>query len=105
MIQYLTEDNFDESISTNNVVLIDFYADWCSPCKALHPILEQSDRKINGKAVIAKINIDKSPELASRYGVRSIPALFYIKNGEVVKNSVGVVQSNEIIQNLEALVQ
>ena len=101
MIQYFNEENFDDSIKLNNIVLVDFYADWCGPCKALHPILEQTAEKIGNKAVIAKVNIDANPELASRYGVRSIPALFYLKNGEVVHNSTGLVQSKEIVQKLE----
>ncbi|MFN5055723.1 MAG: thioredoxin [Bacteroidota bacterium] len=104
MIQYLNEESFDESIKLNNVVLVDFYADWCGPCKALHPILEQTFEKIGNKAVIAKVNVDTNPNLASRYGVRSIPALFYLKNGEVVYNSTGLVQSKEIVQKLEDLV-
>ena len=104
MIQYLNEESFDESIKLNNVVLVDFYADWCGPCKLLHPILEQTFEKIGNKAVIAKVNVDTNPNLASRYGVRSIPALFYLKNGEVVYNSTGLVQSKEIVQKLEDLV-
>jgi len=104
MIQFLNEENFDESIKANNVVLVDFYADWCSPCKALHPILEQTVEKIGNRAVVAKVNVDNSPELATRFGVRSIPALFYLKNGEVVYNTTGLVQSKEIVQKLESLV-
>ncbi|MCE2655970.1 MAG: thioredoxin [Sediminibacterium sp.] len=104
MIQYLNEESFDESIKLNNVVLVDFYADWCGPCKLLHPILEQTAEKIGNKAVVAKVNVDTNPNLASRYGVRSIPALFYLKNGEVVYNSTGLVQSKEIVQKLEDLV-
>lgn len=105
MIQYFNKENFDENIKLNTVVLVDFYADWCGPCKSLHPILEQTVEKIGNKAVVAKVNVDSNPELASRFGVRSIPALFYFKNGEVVQNTTGLVQSNEIVQKLEALVK
>jgi thioredoxin 1 len=104
MIQQLNEKNFDAKIAENDVVLVDFYADWCPPCRALHPILEKTDLGMSGKAVIAKVNIDENPSLASSFGVRSIPALFYIKKGKVVHQSTGLVQSSEIIGKLDQMV-
>ena len=94
----------DEFIGAQSNAVVVFYADWCGPCKSLHPILEQTVEKIGNKAVVAKVNVDSNPELASRFGVRSIPALFYFKKGEVVHNTTGLVQSKEIVQKLEELV-
>ncbi|MFB0911003.1 MAG: thioredoxin, partial [Flavobacterium sp.] len=90
MIQHLDKSNFDTTINTNDVVLVDFFADWCGPCKALHPALEELAKDFDGVAVISKINVDQSPELAAQFKVRSIPALFYFKNGEIVETQNGV---------------
>ena len=77
MIQNLSKTNFEQTIKDNEVVLVDFFADWCGPCKALHPALAELATEYEGKAVISKINVDTSPELAQQFSVRSIPALFY----------------------------
>jgi thioredoxin 1 len=67
MIQYLDKSNFDTTINTNDVVLVDFFADWCGPCKALHPALEELAKEFDGKVVISKINVDKNPELTAQF--------------------------------------
>lgn len=99
MIQHLDKTNFDSTINNNDVVLVDFFADWCGPCTALHPTLEELAKDFEGKAVISKINVDTNPELAAQFKVRSIPALFYFKNGEIVDTQNGV-QSKSVITNL-----
>ncbi len=103
MIQQLTESNFQDTIKNNEVVLVDFYADWCGPCQALHPILEALDSEFEGKAVISKINVDKNPELSQQFEVRSIPALLYFKNGEMVSKQNGLQPKNILTQNLNNL--
>jgi thioredoxin 1 len=90
VIQYLDKSNFDATINTNDVVLVDFFADWCGPCKALHPALEELANDFESTAVISKINVDKNPELAAQFKVRSIPALFYINNVEIISTQNGV---------------
>lgn len=78
-----------EALKNNGVVLVDFYADWCGPCKMLSPVLEELSKEYEGKATIVKVNVDNEGELASQFGVMSIPNLFLLKDGEIVKNVVG----------------
>ena len=105
MIQHLDKNNFDATITNNDVVLVDFFADWCGPCKALHPVLEQLATDFEGKAVISKINIDKNPELAAQFKVRSIPALFYFKNGEIVGTQNGVQSASVMGSHLKNIIK
>jgi thioredoxin 1 len=105
MIQHLDKSNFDTTINTNEVVLVDFFADWCGPCKALHPALEELATDFDGKAVISKINVDQSPELAAQFKVRSIPALFYFKNGEVVGTQNGVQSKSVLTSHLNNILK
>ena len=87
-ILHPNESGFNELIA-NNLVLVDFYADWCGPCKMLGPVVEQLADAYEGKIKVVKINTDENPDLAIRYGVQSIPNLFVIKNNEVVNHAVG----------------
>jgi len=103
MIQHLTKDNFKNTIDNNDVVLVDFYADWCGPCKALHPTLEELASEFDGKAVISKINVDSNPELSQQFGVRSIPALFYFKKGELAGKQNGLHPKTVLTDNLNTL--
>jgi thioredoxin 1 len=103
MTQVLDIQNFDATIKNNDVVLVDFYADWCGPCKSLAPTLENLANQYDGKAVVAKVNVDKNPELSAKFGVRSIPALFYFKNGELVGKQTGVQSQAHISENISNL--
>lgn len=103
MIKQLDKSNFQQTITDNDVVLVDFYADWCGPCQALHPTLEALDKEFDGKAIISKINLDKNPELSQQFNVSSIPALFYFKNGEIVGKQSGLQPKNVLSQNLNNL--
>jgi thioredoxin 1 len=104
MIQHLDKQNFDTTLKNNSVVLVDFYADWCGPCKALHPALESMAKKFDGQAVISKINVDNNPELSAQFKVRSIPALFYFKDGKLVGQQVGMQSEKELNDNLLHLI-
>lgn len=105
MIQYLDNKNFTSTIETNDVVLVDFYADWCGPCQAMHPTLERLAKNYDGKAIISKINVDKNQDLSQQFGVRSIPALFYFKNGQLAGSEVGVQSEKAISDNLNHLIK
>ncbi len=103
MIQQLNNSNFQETIDNNEVVLVDFYADWCGPCNALHPTLESLATDFEQKAVVSKINIDNNPELTAQFGVRSVPALFYFKNGKLVDKQSGIQTQTALSDRLNEL--
>ena len=88
MIKNLNNKSFDEALSGS--VIVDFYAEWCSPCRSLSRVLEALDRA-HPEMLIAKVNIDESPELAERYGVRSVPTIALLREGDVEKMNVGVM--------------
>lgn len=93
-----------EAIKNNGVVLVDFYADWCGPCKMLGPVLEDLAGEYEGKAKIVKVNVDEIGDLASEYGVMSIPNMFILKDGEIVKNIVGYQPKAALKQVLDSLI-
>lgn len=89
-ILYLNEKEFDELISREKYVLIDFWATWCSPCRMLAPVIEKIADQYEGKIVVGKIDIDEQQELAIRYGIQSIPTVILFKDGNVVAKEIGV---------------
>ena len=104
MAFHFTDENFNqEALSSELPVLVDFYADWCGPCKMLAPVIETLATEFEGKVKIGKLNVDDAPNTAQTYGVMSIPTLLYIKNGEVVNKSVGVISKAEIERTLNNL--
>lgn len=104
MAIHFTDENFNEEVLASNIpVVVDFYADWCGPCKMLAPVIEALAGEMEGKVKIGKLNVDDSPETARQYGIMSIPTLLYIKNGEVVNKTVGVLSKAEIEQVINTL--
>ena len=86
----VTDKTFQEEVlASDTPVLVDFWAEWCGPCKMIHPALEELAVEFEGKLKVAKINVDENPNLPAKYGVRGIPALFMFKGGEVVSNRTG----------------
>lgn len=104
MLKIITNTNLEEVLATSQPVLVDFWAAWCGPCKMLSPTVDEIAEEFEGKAVVAKCNVDDADEVAVRYGIRSIPTLLYFKNGEMVKRSVGVVSKAEIAAALESII-
>lgn len=88
-IMHLTKDNFD-SVTSSGLVLVDFWATWCGPCRMQAPILEELDEQLNGKVKICKLDVDDEPTIAQRFGVMSIPTLMVFRNGEMISKEVGV---------------
>lgn len=93
----VNKDNFEEEVLKSNIlVLVDFWAEWCMPCKMIAPVLEELDSEYDGKVKIAKLNVDEESDLATRYNVVSIPTLFLFKNGKVVKQQIGAAPRSKI---------
>lgn len=87
----ITDANFDQIIATDKPVLVDFWAEWCGPCKMIGPVVEELAGEYEGKAVIGKVNVDENPNISAKFGIRSIPTLLVIKGGEIVDKQVGAV--------------
>ena len=95
----ITDSNFNNVISKNKTVLVDFWAEWCGPCRMIAPIIEELANEYEGKAIIGKLDIDSNQESSVKYGVRSIPTILTFKDGEIVDRQVGVVPK-EILKNV-----
>jgi thioredoxin 1 len=100
-IKELNATNFNETIATGTV-LVDFWAPWCGPCKMQGPILDKVAVKVGDKAVIAKVNVDENAPLAAQFGVRSIPTLILFKDGQKVRDFIGVQQETSLVEVLTA---
>lgn len=97
----LNQDNFDQTVTASSQpVLVDFWATWCGPCKMIAPVLDELAAEQAGQAVVAKVNIDDAPELAARFGVRSIPTLIVFKNGAPVRTFVGAQPKSALAASL-----
>lgn len=99
-----TDENFEEEVLKSDIpVIVDFYADWCGPCKMMSPVIDELAKDYEGKAKIGKVNTDENRETASKYSVMSIPTIVFIKDGEVADQVVGAVPKTVLEQKLENL--
>ncbi len=98
----LTEKNFDDEVMKSPLpVLVDFWAEWCGPCRVISPIVEEIANEYKGKLKVAKLNVDEAQELAIRYGVMSIPTLMVFKGGKVVNQIIGAMSKDQLIDKLK----
>lgn len=98
----ITDANFEEVLSTDKPVLVDFWAEWCGPCKMIGPVVEELAGEYDGKAVIGKVDVDSNPQVSAKFGIRSIPTLLFFKNSEIVDKQIGAVPKTVLAQKLEA---
>lgn len=99
----VNDQNFAEVIASSNVVLVDFWATWCGPCRALAPTVEQIAKEYAGRVTVAKCNVDECEDAPVNYGIRSIPTIIFFKNGEAVERTVGAVTKTKIEEVLNSL--
>lgn len=102
MVQKIDSNNFkSEVIDSNKLTIVDFYADWCGPCRKLGPIIEEIEQEMDGKIKFTKINTDENIEVAKEYQISGLPTLLVINNGKILERMVGLMPKSSIITNIE----
>ncbi|MFA7104431.1 MAG: thioredoxin [Dysgonamonadaceae bacterium] len=103
MALQITDTTLDNVLKTDKLVIIDFWAEWCGPCKMVGPIIEEISEKYKDQVVVGKIDVDNNDGATSKYGIRNIPTVLFIKNGEVVDKLVGAAGKNVFVEKIEKL--
>ena len=98
----ITDANFEQLIQSNKPVLVDFWAEWCGPCRMVAPVVEELAGDYEGRAIVGKLDLEANPQVPVKYGVRSIPTLLVFKNGQLVDKQVGAVPKHVLAQKLDA---
>jgi len=102
----VNDSNFDEIVLKSEIpVMVDFWAEWCGPCRMIAPAIEEISKDFAGKVVVAKCDVDNSPEVASKFGIRNIPTVLFFKNGKVADKQVGAVPKSNFVNKINALLQ
>ncbi len=103
LVVKLTSENFEKEVTNfPGAVMVDFWAEWCGPCRMVAPIVEELAQTYQGRAKVAKLNTDEAPDIAGRFGIRSIPTMMFFKNGKEVQQLVGAYPKSKIVEKLDA---
>ena len=102
MLVHFSKEGFDKALGEGKLMMVDFWASWCGPCKMLAPVIDDLAGKYEGKAIVGKVNVDEEQELAIRYGVMSIPTVIFFKDGKEIGRKVGVQPASVYTQTLDA---
>ncbi len=106
MAQEVNDSNFDEVVlKSDKPVLVDFWAEWCGPCRMIAPIMEEIAKEFAGKVVVTKCDVDENPAIASKFGIRNIPTVLFFKNGVVADKQVGAVPKANFVNKLNIILQ
>ncbi len=98
-----TDNNFQTSVAEKSgVTVVDFWAEWCGPCRAISPIIEELSKEYDGKALVGKVNVDDNPEISFKFGIRNIPTILILKNGEVVERHIGYATKQILADKIQA---
>jgi thioredoxin 1 len=100
----ITDANFEELVLKSEIpVMVDFWAEWCGPCRMVGPVVEEMASEYEGKALIGKVNVDLNPGVSAQFGIRNIPTIIFVKNGEIADKSVGAVPKAQLTSKLDAI--
>ena len=102
MLVHFSKEGFDKALNDGKLMMVDFWADWCGPCKMLGPVIDDLANQYEGKAIVGKVNVDEEQELAIRYGVMSIPTVIFFKDGKEIDRKVGVMPIGAFTEVLDA---
>ena len=103
MAQAFTDSNFQtEVLSSDKLTVVDFWAEWCGPCRAIGPVIEELSKEYTGKVNVGKVNVDQNPNLSVNYGITSIPAILFVKGGKVVDKQIGAVPKSVLDKKIQA---
>jgi len=103
MALQITDESFKELLKEDKPLVVDFWAEWCGPCKMIGPAIEELAKEYEGKAIIGKMNVDENGEVVEEYGIRSIPTILFFKNGELKGKHIGAAQKNLLEEKLKAI--
>jgi thioredoxin 1 len=103
MAQVITSENFEALVKTGKPIVLDFWATWCGPCRMVGPFIEQLAQEYDGRAIVGKCDVDQDEELSARFGVRNIPTILFVKDGQVVDKQVGAASKAVLEDKLKAL--
>jgi thioredoxin 1 len=100
----VNDGNFDEVVvNSDKPVIVDFWAEWCGPCRMIAPIIEEISKEYSGKAIVTKCDVDNSPQVTTKYGIRNIPTVLFFKDGKIADKQVGAAPKNNFVNKLNAL--
>jgi thioredoxin len=99
----INESNFSELTNSDKLVVIDFWAEWCGPCRTIAPIIDEISTEYEGKAIIGKVDVDSNEKITEQYGIRNIPTLLFIKKGELLDKHVGAISKSALAAKIDAL--
>jgi len=102
MAKVATNTNFDSLLEDSKLVVVDFWATWCGPCRMISPILDEAEMEMADQFTLVKVNVDDADEIAARFRIMSIPTLLFIKNGEIVDKSVGAMPKSALVEKIKA---
>ena len=103
MALQITDANFEEYANSGKPMVLDFWAEWCGPCRMVSPIIDELAQEYEGKVVIGKMDVDNNDDVVGRFGIRNIPTILFLKNGEMVDKIVGATSKDKFVQKIEAL--
>ena len=103
MALQITDSNFNEYASAGKLMVLDFWAEWCGPCRMVSPIIDELSNEYEGRVIVGKMDVDNNDEVVSQFGIRNIPTVLFLKNGQVVDKIVGATSKDKFVSKIEAL--